>query len=137
MRTPVVDPDAKVLAEAALLPAPEVVGDAERRDGQDARLRDCHDPADEREPQAAVVRRLRAEGEDDVAKLAAAVHEAGKVAPGRPVLELELGLADRELRLRGVRGHRRLAAEAGREREDGVTRLLRQRRWPESGSRAV
>ena len=42
------------------------------------------------------------------------------------MLERELRLPDRELRVHGVRGHRRLTAEAGRERKDDVTRLLRQ-----------
>ena len=116
-----------MLAEAALLPAPEVVGDAERRDGQDARAARSPRPS----------RRVGAAGRGGsgpAGRRRGRCREAGgrgarSRARSRPVARCsscELGLADRELRVRGVRGHRRLAAEAGREREDGVTRLLRQ-----------
>ena len=50
-------------AEAALRPAEEVVGEADRRHGRDARLERADDPAHERQPQAAVVDAERAEGE--------------------------------------------------------------------------
>ena len=45
---------------------------------------------------------------------------------GGAVLERQLGLADLEPGVHRVGGHRRLAAEAGGERKDGLARLLRQ-----------
>ena len=89
-------------------------------------MRDGDDPADEREAQAAVVSSLRPEGEHDVAQLAAAVQEAAEIAAGGAVLELDLGLGDREPAPGRVGRHRRLAAEPGREREDRVARRLGQ-----------
>ena len=105
-------------AEAALLPAPEVVGDPERRHRQEARLLDGDDPADERQPQAAMVSALRPEREQDVAELATAVEEAAQVAAGGAVLQVDRGFGDRQALLCRVRRHRRLATEAGREREE-------------------
>jgi hypothetical protein len=97
----------------------------------------CHarEPPDEREAQAAVVAPLRPEREQDVTQLAAAVEEAAEIAAGGAVLEVELGSAMR-CRLGARRGHRRLAAEPGREREHRIACPLRQRRCPDSGSRA-
>ena len=89
-------------------------------------MREPDDPADEREPQAAVVAALRAERQQDVAELPAAVEEAAQVAAGGAVLEVDARVTDREPRVHGVGRHRRLAAEAGGEREDGGARLLRQ-----------
>ena len=48
--------------------------------GSSVGLRDGDEPADERQPQPAVVASLRAEGEHDVAQLPAAVEEAAQVA---------------------------------------------------------
>ena len=80
------------------------------------------DPAHERQPQTAVVARLRAEREQDVAQLTAAVDEPAEVAAGRAVLEIELDFVDVQTRPGGVDRHPHLAAEAGRERETGLAR---------------
>ncbi len=117
-------------AEAPLLAAPDVVRDADRRHGQQARLGDGDEPADEREPQPAVVAPLRPECQQDVAELPAAVDEAAQIARGGAVFQRQAGLPDAELRVHRVGGHCRLAAEAGSEREDSVARLLGQTPLP-------
>ena len=71
---------AQVGTEPALLPAPEVVGEADGGDREQARLRHGDDPADERQSQPAMVLALQAEGEQDVAELATTVEEAAEVA---------------------------------------------------------
>ena len=84
-----------------------------------------------------MVRRLRAEGEQEVAELAAAVEEAARVARRRPVLEVELDLRDVEAGLHGVDRHPVSTPKPGREREAlGRARASRAARCPESGSRA-
>ena len=60
-RTPVVRPARRCAPTAALGSGEEIVGEADRDDRRHARLERAHDPADEREAQAAVVGRERAE----------------------------------------------------------------------------
>ena len=76
-------PRAQVLAEAPLLPAPAVVGEADRGD---QRLVERHGPADERQARAAVVHAQGARGEQRVEQLAPAVEEAARVAAGGTVI---------------------------------------------------
>ena len=61
-----------------------------------------------------MVRRLRAEREQDVAELARAVREPAQVAAGRAVAQRKLDLVDRQARADGVERHPDLAAEPGR-----------------------
>ena len=72
----------------------------------------------------------RAEGKQEVAQLAGAVHEAGHVATGCPVAERQLDLFDLEPGLQRIQGHARLAAEAGGRREAALTRSRRERPLP-------
>ena len=76
---------------------------------------------------------LRPESQRDVAELTAAVQEAAQVASRRPVLERQLDLLHLEPGADGVHGHRGLAAEPGREREDLLPRRRRER--PLAGER--
>ncbi len=119
-----------MVAEAALVAAPEVVREPEQRDRCNPRVGEADDPADERQPEAAVVRRLRAEGEQDVPELAASMDEAGEIADGGAMLELELDLAELEAGSKRIDRHPRLDAEAGREREAGGSRRRREDALP-------
>jgi hypothetical protein len=113
-------PCAKVRAEAALAPAPEVVCETDRgnrRDGGPSRQR--RRPADERQAPAAIVDGERPGGEQRVDELAPPVQEPAQVATGRPVAERQRHLADAEAGASRVDRHPDLAAEARRERERG------------------
>ena len=79
---------------------------------------DADGPADERQAQAAVVRRLRAEA-SSTSRSWRPRWRKPRVAAGRAVLELELDLDDLQPRPGRVDRHTRLHAEAGREREAG------------------
>jgi hypothetical protein len=113
-------------AKTALLAAPQVVRGPERRHRRHAWRRGCDHPADQGQPEAAVVDGGRAEGEQQVTQLAPAVREAGRVEAGRPVLEVELQLMHREAGAHGVDRHPRLDAEAGRDREAAGARASRE-----------
>ena len=107
-------------AEAALLAAPEIVGEAQRGDRRDRRtIRHPDLPADQRQPEAAEVDAERAAGIDGVAELPRPVEEAAGIAPGGAVTERQLDLAELEPGARGVDRHPHLAAEAGRDGEAG------------------
>ena len=135
-RTPVVRPRAEVRAEAALGAAPAVVGEADRASTSGSCERDR--PADERQPQAAVVDAQRAGREQRVDELAAAVEEAARVAAGRAVLERQLDLLDAQPRADARRSscasRSRSRARAGRPRR---APRADNARWPDSGSRGV
>ena len=67
LRTPVVPPRRDVRADTALLPAPNVVSEADRGDGGDGRVRsNACEPTDERQALAPVVHGERAGGENCV-----------------------------------------------------------------------
>ena len=139
LSTPVVAAGAQVRAEAALRPAPEVVGEPERAIAARrpaSRLHRERRPADERQAQAAVV-----DGERPAASSASTSWRPrwAKPAASRPVARCSSGsstLLDAQPGADGVDRHPHLAAEARREREAGRARRRRERRWPESGSRA-
>ena len=120
---PVVPAGAKVLREAALWSRAEVVGEPDRGDRGDPRLERADDPPHERQPQAAVVGRERAEGEEDVTELARPVREPGEIAPGRPVAEGKHDLLDLEAGRGRVVRHAHLAAEAPGDRKARTARL--------------
>ena len=110
---------AQVRAEAALGPAPEVVGEPDRGDRQrrPARATPTTQPTSgSRRPRW--LTRQRAAGEQDVAQLAAAVDEAAR---GRGRSRGARAASSTSSTSRpgadGVDRHPRLAAEAGRERE--------------------
>ncbi len=100
---PVVAPGAEVGAEAALRPAPEVVGQPDRRDGRHRRDEQTDDGADEGEPEAAIVPCQRPAGEREVDELARAMREARDVSTGRSVLQVERSPRGRRGRLAGRR----------------------------------
>jgi hypothetical protein len=117
-----------VRAKAPLIPAPEIVGEPDCRHGRYGRIAPQSDePTQERQPQAAVIDRRRAAGEQRVQQLPAAVCEAGGVATRGAVPDRQLQLGDPQARTNRVDGHPHLAAEAGGEREAGLPRRLRER----------
>ena len=84
-----------------------------------------------------MVRRLRAEGEQDVAQLTSAVDEAGRVAAGRPVLQLELELDQLEP-ARAASAVIRVSTPKPAATGKQTARAAGERnRCPESGSRAL
>ena len=128
----------EVCAKAALRAAPEIVGQAERRNGGDGgAVRHAHLPADERQAQAMEVDAERPAGIDAVAQLPRAVRRSR--ARSRPVArwtERELDLADA-----ATRSARRRSSSAPRSRtrpQPGSTLPSPPEtgaRCPESGSR--
>src|SRR6185437_13398499 len=109
----------QVLSHPPLRPGAEVVDEADRGDRRHARLEDGDDPADQREAQAPVVRRVWAEGEQDVPQLPRAVDEPAEIASRRAVAQRELDLLDAQPGAQRVESHPRLAAESGGGREAG------------------
>ena len=132
-------------AESALLAAPEVVREPDQRHGRDRRLQDADEPADERQPEAPVVRRLRAEREQDVAELSPAVQEPGRSRPVARCSSSSSSSTSSSPAAR-VRRHARLHAEPGRDREAGgragreeplAPRAARARRSPTRAAEAA
>ena len=117
-------------AESPLRTAPHVVREPDRGDRADRSAAEPGDPADDGEPQAAVVHRLRPACEERVQKLAAAMQKAAQVTAGRAVSERKRDLVHREARARRVDRHPGLAAEPGREREARLPRGGRKEALP-------
>ena len=113
-------------SEAPLGTAPEIVREADRRDGKHGRHRGADGCADERETQPTVVDCLRSAREDDLDELPSAVDEPADVPPGGTVLELQLDLVDHEPGPRSVDRHSRLDSEPHRHGKDRLARPLRQ-----------
>ena len=109
---------AEMRAEAALRAAPEVVREAERRDGRDFGRADGDDGADERQAEPADVASLRRERrEEHVAELAATMRVAREVPARRAVHEIELHLAHLEPGTQGVDRGTDPACQHGHEAE--------------------
>jgi hypothetical protein len=119
-------PAAKVGPKAALRPAPEIVGEAERCDrGHRRTVRHPHLPADEWKPRPTEVDAERAAGIEHVPQLAPPVDEAAQVTAGWAMPKRQLDLPDAKPRSRRVDRHPHLAAEPG---SDGKRRGSRSRR---------
>ena len=112
LSTPVVVPALRCSAGSRALLAPEVVRDPDRRHREDARLCGARVSVRERQPQPAVVLVL---GPERAGCRGAAGHGGGSpTGRGRwRGARADLGLGDGEAGADRLRGHRRLAAEAG------------------------
>ena len=127
---PVVRPRPQVRAEAALGPAPEVVGEPDRGD-EPARATQRTSSRRAAGAGRGGSRRAARRASSDVASWRPRWTKPREVAAGRAVLERQLDLLDAEPGARRVDRHPRLAAEARREREDGRARAPRESaRWP-------